>query len=157
MVTIQDELDDLEMKTTQLEEEKCATETKIKRTDEVYRREKESLETAVVAHDKEMTEMESRWIEMKDTAGEEARIAAATRRIAELQAAREARNVGHRRMKRELCEAITDAASQCAAHRDLVTQKLGDAKDLVKSRLEALQLRKGMGSTRLLSIKKNSL
>ena len=37
---------------------------------------------------------------MKDTATEEARVAAATRRIAELKAARDARNDAHRRMKR---------------------------------------------------------
>jgi SMC interacting uncharacterized protein involved in chromosome segregation len=148
-VTVQDELDDLEMKTSQLEEEKNQLEVKIKRGEEIYRREKESLDTAVVAHDREMTEMESRLIAMKDTVGEDARIAAATRRIAELQAARDARNSAHRRMKRELCEAITDAASHCAAHRDLVTQKLAEVKDLGKSRLEALQLRKGIGSTRL--------
>lgn len=157
MVTIQDELDDLEMKNGQLEEEKNLLETKIKRTDEVYRREKESLETAVVAHDKEMTDMESRLIAMKDTAGEEARIAAAMRRIAELQAARDARNSAHRRMKRELCEAITEAASHCAAHRDLVTQKLGEVKDLAKSRLEALQLRKGIGSTSAMKVKASLL
>jgi len=44
--------------------------------------------------------MESRLIAMKDTATEEARIAAAARRIAELKAARDARNDTHRRMKR---------------------------------------------------------
>ena len=38
-----------------MKEEKNSTESKIKKTDESYRREKESLEQAVLAHSQEMS------------------------------------------------------------------------------------------------------
>ena len=82
---------------------------------------------------------------LRESASEEARIAAASRRVTELQAAKDARNTAHRRMKRELMEAIMEAVTQCASHRELVQQKLGETRSLFQSRLESLLLRRGMG------------
>ena len=96
------------------------------------------------------------------------------RKVKELKAAREARLTAHKRMKRfirelylfiyiynfiykyirfgfpcrELMEAMMEAITQCAEHREFVQKKLGETKDLVKARLENVLLTQGIGMQR---------
>ena len=51
-------------------EEKAAAEAKAKRAEEMYRREKDSLDQAVIAHDRELDEMETRLLQTKEAAAE---------------------------------------------------------------------------------------
>lgn len=128
------------------QEELTTTEARAKRADEMYRREKETFDAAQVAHEREMDEIDGRLMKLKDTSIEDMRIAAATRRSTEIQAARDARASAHKRMKRELMEAIMEAVTQCAAHREFAQQKLSETKGMMKTRLENFLLSSGMKS-----------
>jgi len=85
-----------------------------------------------------MEAMESRLLRLRDTATEEARCTAAARRAAEIRAARDARRADHARSKRELIDAVMEAVSQCASHRELVQTKLAELKHAFGSRLHQL-------------------
>lgn len=82
--------------------------------------------------------MEARLLRLRDTAAEEARTMVATRRTAELRAAREARRSEHARVKRDTIDAVMEAVSQCASHRELVQSRLGELKGTFGLRLQQL-------------------
>lgn len=82
--------------------------------------------------------METRLLRLRDTATEEARSTAASRRAAEIRAAREAHRAEHARKKRELIDAVMDAVSMCASHRELVQTRLADLKQSFGTRLHQL-------------------
>lgn len=82
--------------------------------------------------------MEARLLRLRDTAAEEARCTAAARRTAELRAAREARRSDHARVKRDLIDAVMEAVSRCASHREMVQSRLGELKGSFGLRLQQL-------------------
>jgi hypothetical protein len=88
--------------------------------------------------DKEMEAMETRLLRLRDTATEEARSTQASRRAAEIRASREACRAQHARIKQELMDAVMDAVSQCATHREMVQIRLGELKGAFGSRLQQL-------------------
>lgn len=85
-----------------------------------------------------MEAIEARLLRLRDTAAEEARSTAASRRAAEIRAARDARRIEHARLKRELIDSVMEAISQCASHRELVQTKLGGLKSAFGARLQQL-------------------
>ena len=139
-----EELEDIEAQTTTLSEEHINVETKVKRSEELYQHEKEMFDQTQLTHETEMRDIETRLMKVRDTTAEDNRIATASRKIIELQAARDSRQSAHRQMKRELMEAVMEAVTQCASHREFVQQQLSDTKSMVKSRLEAIILQEGI-------------
>jgi hypothetical protein len=88
--------------------------------------------------EKEMDEMEQRLAALRDCTVEEARSSAASRRAAEARAARDARRTQHKRMKRDIQEAVMEIVTQCANHREIVQTKLEDMRGAYGSLLEEL-------------------
>ena len=87
LIAHQDAVEDVETQTAQVTEELTNTENKVKRLEEAYSYEKESLDHSQATHEQVIDELESRLMKMRDTSAEDSRIATASRRITELQAA----------------------------------------------------------------------
>ena len=82
--------------------------------------------------------MEARLLRLRDTAAEESRCTTASRRAAEIRAARDAKRADHARCKKELVEAVMDAVGQAASHRELVQTRLSELKQTFGARLHQL-------------------
>jgi len=85
-----------------------------------------------------MEAMEARLLRLRDTAAEESRCTTASRRAAEIRAARDAKRADHSRCKKELVEAVMDAVGQAASHRELVQSRLSELKQTFGARLHQL-------------------
>jgi SMC interacting uncharacterized protein involved in chromosome segregation len=134
----QDVIEELDIKIAEMQDALNVTETKLRRFEDAYKREKETNDQAAELHAKEMDAMETRLNRLRDTATEEARTTAAQRQATETRAARDMRRNEHARKKREIMEAIMDVVGQCANHRELVQQKLMTIKEKYAEKLETL-------------------
>jgi kinetochore protein NDC80 len=133
----QERLEEVQAQQTELRESRDLCESKLRRAEAVFKREKENLEQASEIHGRALDEMEGRLLRLQDTAAEEARATAATRRLAELHALRQARLVAHERQKAELLDAVTNVLGLCAAHRESAQAKLDGLKLAYGRKLES--------------------
>jgi kinetochore protein NDC80 len=134
----QDYAEESDLKISEMSENLAQVESKLKRYEEAYKREREAFDQAAELHSKEMDAMEARLVRLCDTAVEEARSTAASRRAAETRAARDTLRQEHQRKKREMMKAIMDVVAECANHRELVQGKLAQLKSVYGERLESL-------------------
>lgn len=74
-------------------------------------------------------------MQLRDTAAEEARIHAASRRLAEVSAQRRQRLQAHAMHKQQLLEAIMEVVGLCASHREQVQQETARLKEAYGARL----------------------
>lgn len=132
----EDASEEIDLKSSELESEKEIFSTKLKRAEDTYQREKDTLSLSMEQQRAEMAAVEERLIRTRDTAIDEARIAAAHRRLTDAKASKEMRCAEHVRKKREMVEAIMEAISQCASHRENVQEKLRMIRDLYSERLQ---------------------
>ena len=137
-IRLQDENEEMESKINENEEGKTILEAKIRRAEEAFKREREALDSACVANEKEMDEMELRLTALRDFSSEETRAAQAGRQAAEARAARDARRKEHKRVKREMQEGIMEVVAQCANHRELIQERLKEIREKYGSKLQDL-------------------
>jgi hypothetical protein len=130
-----------------MEQEKTLMESKLKRTEDNYRREKESFESSVSLYASELDSMESKLIRLRDTASLDSRLNVATRRMNEAQSTKLRRTVDHKRCIREMIEEIMEVVSLCASHREMVQEKLGDLLIVYRQKLEHLLISSGEAVT----------
>lgn len=74
-------------------------------------------ETALSSHTIEATELEERLLACRDTSADEARVAAASRRVADSRTRRAQLKDEHARKRKELMDSIMEAVTKCADHR----------------------------------------
>ena len=132
----QDSLAEIQSQHQELKEAFDSYEVKLRRAEAAYKREKESLDQSNEIQSRELDAMESRLLQLRDTTTEEVKINSATRRIAEVQATRTARQSEHQRKRTEMIEAIMDVVSLAANHREVVQTKLEDLKANYSQRLQ---------------------
>ena len=113
---------------TELLESQAALEAKQRRAEASYKREKELLDQSSAMQGSEVDGMESRLMQLRDTAAEEARLTAAKRRLAEINAVRGARKAEHDRKMGEMRHSIMEVVSYCADHREMVQSQLEELK-----------------------------
>lgn len=119
-------------------QEKLMIESKLKRCEESYRREKEAFESSVASYTAELDAIESKLIQLRDTASIDARINVANRKIAEIQSTRQLRLLEHKRQTREMVEEMMDAVALCASHRELVKETVEELVPMYRRKLEHL-------------------
>ena len=146
LLSIQDQLESVESDVAERSLKQSDQETKLRRCEEAYLREKDGVEQTHAAVNKELEQAEARLARLRDTSAEEARIAAAARRTAEARARLEADRLEHQRFKRSLTAHAMDAVSQCAEHRELVQRRLGELRELYRQRVEGQLLGQGLGA-----------
>lgn len=139
LIAEQDKMEELESKKQDMIQACESYDAKSKRADASYKREKESLDQSNDIHLREIDNMESRLLQLTDTAAEEARITSATRRIAEASALRNARNQEYNRTKKHLLEAIMEVVGLCANHRELLQRQLELCKSAYLERIIEIQ------------------
>lgn len=88
-------------------------------------------------HHKDVALLETRLLQLRDMAGDEARITASTRRISETNAIRAARRNEHHRKKGAMIESIMEVVTLCASHREGVQSQLEAVKERYSRRLES--------------------
>ena len=133
-----DAAEDSNISANELHEQRQLSEAKLRRAEDAYKRERGILDQASQTHESEMDAMDIRLLRLRDTAMEEARVAAATRRANEARLFRAARYEEHQRKTKEISAAIMDVVTICAEHRELVQQRLGDVREMYIQRLESM-------------------
>lgn len=130
-------LEELESRRHELLEAVELADQRIKRAEQAFRREKESLEAATELQRRDWDEAELRLLALRDTAAEEARINAATRRLAEIQALRRAKIADFEAKKTAMVEEVMEVVAACASHREAVQSGLEEVKARYGRRLES--------------------
>lgn len=133
-----------ELKTSkvQLTELANTLETKLKRIDLVYKREKENFDSINDAQSKELDIMETRLLQLRDTTADEAKITSYTRRMNELIALKNARIKEHETQKTSMIENIMEVVSLSANFRENVQQKVDGLKTVYDEKLSKMMLSK---------------
>ena len=135
LLSQQDIADEIDCKRSELLGGQEAIEAKLRRAEAAYRREKDLLDQGAQLHRQELEAMESRLLQLRDTAAEESALTAATRRLADIQTVRSERRQEHERMRAALVEAITEVIARCAGHRENAQRTLSDLKARYAARL----------------------
>lgn len=133
-----DAAEDSNLNANELQQQCQVCETKLRRAEEAYKRERIILDQASEMHSKEMEAMDTRLLCLRDTAMEETRVSAAVRKANEARLTRGVRYEEHQRRSKEIAAAIMDVVAVCAEHRELVQQRLGDVRELYVQRLESM-------------------
>lgn len=92
-------------------------ESRNQRADELYRREKEVHDNAMTVHTTEVSVLEERLLQCRDTTAEDIRIATASRRVADERSRKTFNRDEFQRMRKELMDGIMDVVTKCADHR----------------------------------------
>jgi kinetochore protein NDC80 len=137
-LALQDDCDEATSQLQLQQEQASGLEARGRRLEEAYRREKEVLDTAMRAHDKEIDETESRLLDLRDNGAVEARIQSASRRVAEACRARESRRVLYEKSERERSEAVVEIVTECAVHRELAQTRLQTLGAMYREKLQSL-------------------
>lgn len=131
-----EQMEEIEQSKSELSDQRNSAEAKAKRAEDAYKREKGALNEVIALQTKEQEEMEQRLSNMRDSAADDARAKAATRRISEAKASAAAAREEHARQKEEINNSVMEVVAGCASHRELVRGRLDTIKDLYS---EALQ------------------
>lgn len=137
-ITEKDAVEDSNIASNELQESRQMFESKLRRAEDAYKRERVVLDQASEMHSKEMEAMDMRLLCLRDTAMEEGRVAAAARRANEARLTRSVRFEDHQRRTKEISSAIMDVVTVCAEHRELVQQRLGDVREMYVQGLERM-------------------
>jgi kinetochore protein NDC80 len=133
-----DAVEDSNIASNELQESRQMFESKLRRAEDAYKRERVILDQASEMHAKEMEAMDMRLLSLRDTAMEETRVAAAARRANETRLTRSVRQEDHLRRTKEISSAIMDVVTVCAEHRELVQHRLGDVREMYMQGLERM-------------------
>ena len=133
-----DAAEDSHISTNELQEKRQTYETKLRRAEEAYKRDRNTLDQASEVYSQEVEAMDNRLVRLRDVTNEESRLSAAVRRANEARLSRTARFDEHQRRTKEISSAIMDVVAVCAEHRELVQQRLGNVREMYVQRLERM-------------------
>jgi kinetochore protein NDC80 len=133
-----DEIEEVDAQILEQEEQYSGLEAKLQRAEDLYRREREVHEAAAAASTIEIRDLEERLLQVRDTAAEDARVAAASRRVVDARARRQMQREEHQRIRKEIMDSIMDAVTRCADHKEMVERRQGEIRDIYSQRLESL-------------------
>ena len=133
-----DAAEDSHISTNELQEKRQTYETKLRRAEEAYKRDRNTLDQASEVYSQEVEAMDNRLVRLRDVTNEESRLSAAVRRANEARLGRTARFDEHQRRTKEISSAIMDVVAVCAEHRELVQQRLGNVREMYVQRLERM-------------------
>ena len=133
-----DEEAEVESALREKHEELGLLEAKLRRVEDSYRREKEAQENLMGTQNEELTGLEERLAEIRDTSEEESQLTASNRRIVECKARLAVQREEHERLKERLSAAIMETVSKCADHKERVSRGLAEVQEKFRQRLEGL-------------------
>ena len=140
IMTLQDASEEEELKTVQVQESKLLLESKLRRAEEAYKKEKSALESLAGSHDREMDELESKLIALRDVSATEVKHVSANRKISELKTLRNSIRDEHKKKKKEMIASIMQVVTDAANHREMTQMRLGQLTEMHRQRLENLLL-----------------
>lgn len=144
LIIAQDALEECELQSVQLNETKLLLDSKLRRVEESYKKERTALEQHASSHDRDMDTLESKLIGIRDISAEETRALNAKRECGELKTTILADRERHEKNKAEVNQAVMSAAMALADYKEHIQARLGEVKRATEQRLEAvLQLGSG--------------
>ena len=138
LIVTQDSLEECDLQAVQVNETKLLLESKLRRIEESYKKERGALEQHATAHDREMDSLESRLIELRDISSEESRAVNAKRQCGELKSNIMGNREKHERKKSDMNQAVMTAASALADYKEQLQQRLAEVKSMTERRLESV-------------------
>ena len=138
LIVAQDAEEECELQSVQVNESKLLLESKLRRIEESYKKERGALEQHATAHDREMDSLESKLIELRDISAEESRAVHAKRKCGELKASILGNRDKHDQKKAEINRAVMTAAIALADYKEQMQQRLAEVKAMTEERLESV-------------------
>jgi kinetochore protein NDC80 len=146
IIALQDASEEEELRTVQVQEAKLLLESKLRRAEEAYKKEKTALESLAGSHDREMDELESKLIALRDVTAAEVRQVSANRKVSELKTLKSSNRDNHKKKKKEMIASIMQVVTAAANHREHTQMRLGQLTEMHRQRLESLLLLGGSES-----------
>jgi kinetochore protein NDC80 len=144
LMTETDILEECISRESEFLEIKTTAENKLRKLEELYRREKDMMEQAEFRLQQEVAILESKLMKIRDNVVEETRLSVAMRGLEDARIAKEVLKSDHERKRNEIMESILDVVTQCANHREMAQTKLKKLKDKYSSRLDECLWGKGI-------------
>ena len=138
LIVAQDAEEECELQSVQVNESKLLLESKLRRSEESYKKERGALEQHASAHDREVDSLESRLIQLRDISAEESRAVNAKRQCGELKASILGNRDKHDQKKAEINQAVMTAAVALADYKEQMQQRLAEVKAMTEERLESV-------------------
>lgn len=136
LIICQDTIEEIELNLLKLIENKSNLENKIKRNDEIYKKERNILDTNSSQYEKEINELETQLIELKDSTKDENQIIQITRRINELKQLILSKRSDHQKKKEELNQEILYAITVLTEYKEKMKEKIAEIKELMNQKLQ---------------------
>src|SRR3546814_16509381 len=86
----------------------------------------------------ELTDLEARLAEIRDTSEVESHLTANNRKIVEYKSRLVVQREEHARVKTQLINAVMEVAAKCADHKEHVSQRLAEVQEKFRQQLEGL-------------------
>lgn len=138
ITTKSDEHEELETEVRYKQEELNMLEAKLRRLEENHRREKDVQHNLMGSQNGELSDLEARLAEIRDTSEVESLLTANNRKIVEYKSRLVVQREEHARVKNQLINAIMEVAAKCADHKEHVSQRLGEVQEKFRQQLEGL-------------------
>jgi hypothetical protein len=144
LIIAQDALEECELQAVQLNETKLLLDSKLRRVEDSYKKERAALEQHASSHDRDMDALESKLIEIRDISAEETRAVNAKRLCGELKTNILTDREKHEKNKADVNQAVMSAAMALADYKEHIQARLSEVKRATEERLEGvLQLGSG--------------
>jgi hypothetical protein len=132
----QDNLEELELENLKLTENKNQLENKIKRNEEIYKKERQTIEINSSQSEQQINELETQLLELKNLTSEENLISLITQQILDLKQTILLKRSQHLKKKQELNENIVQSVTMLAEYKEKMKQRLGEIKELMEQKLQ---------------------
>jgi hypothetical protein len=132
----QDALEELELENVKLTENKITIENKIKRSEDLYKKERMANESNVSNTEQQIDELETKLIEIKNTSHEENQITQCHRKIHELKQTILLNREQHLKKKKEINDSILQSVTMLTEYKEKMKQRLGEIRELMEQKLQ---------------------
>jgi hypothetical protein len=132
----QDALEELELENVKLTENKITIENKIKRSEDIYKKERMSNESNVMSSEQQIDELETRLMEIKNTAHEENAVTQFHRQIHEVKQTILLNREQHVNKKKEINDSILQSVTMLTEYKEKMKQRLGEIRELMEQKLQ---------------------
>ena len=132
----QDALEELELENVKLTENKITIENKIKRSEDIYKKERMSNESNVMTTEQQIDELETKLMEIKNTSHEENQATQFHRKIQEIKQTILLNREQHLNKKKEINDSILQSVTMLTEYKEKMKQRLGEIRELMEQKLQ---------------------
>lgn len=132
----QDALEELELEIVKLTENKNTIENKIKRSEDIYKKERTAIEANAAHYDQQIDELETKLLDLRNTTQEDNQLTHFNRQIHDTKQSILLKRELHAKKKKELNDSIIQSVTVLTEYKEKMKQRLGEIKELMDQKLQ---------------------